>query len=161
MEIEQACLNELLLLDSAKEIFETMIFMDMLESDQPDQEITGDAVLSSITFKGDMEGCLAMCCEKKCAQAITMNMLGFDSTEEITDADMCDAIGEVVNMVMGSLKKRLHDTCGTVELSIPLVINGRQLKNTLGEGTQQVIEKIKIEDEYSAELSLLYRKKSD
>lgn len=159
--IEQVlCLNTLLL-DSAKEIFETMIFMDMLEGEDPNETIEGDAVLSSITFKGTMEGCLAICCEKKCAQVITMNMLGFDSVEGISDEDMCDAIGEVANMVMGSVKKRLHETCPNLELSIPLVVNGRQLKNNLGEGTKEASIKVKIEDEYPAELSLLYREKSN
>lgn len=156
--IEQVSLNELLL-DSAKEIFETMIFMDICENDEPEQQLEGDAVLSSITFKGDMEGCLAICCEKKCVQAITMNMLGFDSIEGVADEDICDAVGEVVNMIMGSLKKRLHETYNSIELSIPLVIRGRQLKNNLGEGTQGIISKVKIEDEYPAELSLLYREK--
>lgn len=158
--IEQLCLNDIFL-DSAKEIFETMIFMDMLETDQPDQQIEGDAVLSSITFKGDLEGCLAICCEKTCAQVITMNMLGYDSTEGVTDEDVCDAIGEVANMVMGGVKRRLHETYSNIELSIPLVVNGWQLKNNLGEGTNEIVAKVKIEDEYPAELSLLYREKSN
>ena len=157
--IEQVCLNQLLL-ESAKEIFETMIFMDILETDQSDETIDGDVVLSSITFKGDMEGCLGICCERECAQTITMNMLGFDSIEGIADGDMCDAIGEVANMVMGSLKKRLHETCSNLELSIPLVVHGRQLKNNLGEGTQEIGVEVKIEDQYPARFSLLYREKS-
>lgn len=156
--IEQLSLNELLL-DSAKEIFETMIFMDICENDESEQSLEGDAVLSSITFKGDLEGCLALCCEKQCVQVITMNMLGFDSVEGITDEDISDAVGEVANMIMGSLKKRLHETYSTVELSIPLVTRGQQLKNNLGEGTQGIVSKVKIEDEYPAELSLLYREK--
>lgn len=157
--IEQVCLNQLLL-DSVKEIFETMIFMDVLENEQPDEAVSGDAVLSSITFKGDLEGCLGICCETACAQTITMNMLGFDSIDGIAEADVCDAVGEVANMVMGSLKKRLHDTYSNLELSIPLVIHGRQLKNTLGEGTQEICVEVKIEDQYPARLSLLYREKS-
>lgn len=156
--IEQVCLNELFL-DSAKEIFETMIFMDILETQQPEQEIDGEAVLSSITFRGDLEGCLSICCEKKCAQAITMNMLGFDSVDGISDEDICDATGEVVNMIMGGMKKRLHETVSNIELSIPLVVKGRQLTNELGEGKQQILAKVQIEGEYPAELSFLYRQK--
>lgn len=154
--IEQVCLNDVFM-DSAKEIFETMIFMDLMEADDPDQRIEGDAVLGSITFKGQLEGCLAFCCGKDCAQTITMNMLGIDSADEISSEDTCDAIGEVCNMIMGCVKRRLHDTYSNIELSIPLVVNGRQLKNTLGEGAQEVFEKVIIEDEYPTELSLLYR----
>ena len=154
--IKQLCLNELLL-DSTREIFETMIFMDILEDDPAQGQIENDAVLSSITFKGDLEGCLSIYCEKKCAQTIAMNMLGLDCLEEISDEDICDAIGEVVNMVMGGLKKRLHQTYGNIDLSIPQVVNGRQVTNNLGKGVQQVVEKVRIEDTYPAELSLLYR----
>lgn len=156
--IQQVSLTELLL-DSAKEIFETMIFMDILESDDPDQQVEGEAILGSITFKGSLEGCLSICCDRRCAQAITMNMLGFDSAEGISDEDICDAVGEVVNMVMGCVKKRLHDTYSNLELSIPLVTRGSQLKNNLGEGTQEVLSAVRIEDEYPAELSLLIREK--
>ncbi len=158
--IEQICFNDVFT-DSAKEIFETMIFMDLMQADDPNQQIEGDAVLGSITFKGDLEGCLAFCCGKDCAQTITMNMLGIDSVDEISDEDTCDAIGEVCNMIMGCVKRRLHDTYSNIELSIPLVVNGRQLKNTLGEGAQEVMEKVIIEDEYPTELSLLYREKSN
>lgn len=157
--VEQLCLNEILL-ESAKEIFETMIFMDMLESQDPAEEIDGDAVLGSITFKGDLEGCLAICCDMKCAQTVTMNMLGFDTLDGISQEDMCDALGEVANMIMGSVKKRLHDKVSNLELSIPLVIQGRQMKNNLGESTQEVAVKVKIEDEFPAELSFIYREQS-
>lgn len=157
--IEQVCLDRMCL-DSGKEIFETMIFMDLLESDEPEVEIEGDAVLSSITFKGDLEGCLALCCEKDCALTIAMNMLGFDSAEAISIEDMCDALGEVVNMVMGGLKKRLHDIFSNLELSIPMVINGRKLKESTGEGVKSLVVKVKIEDQYPAELWLTYREKT-
>lgn len=156
--IDQVCLNEVFL-DSAREIFETMIFMDLMEADDPDQTIEGSSVLGSITFKGDMEGCLAFCCATDCAQTITMNMLGIDDVDEISDDDTSDAIGEICNMIMGCVKKRLHDTCSNIELSIPLVVNGRELRNNLGEGAKEVMEKVVIEDEFPCELSLLYREK--
>ncbi len=154
--IDQVCVNDVFL-ESAREIFETMIFMDLIEADNADQTIEGDAVLGSITFKGDLEGCLAFCCGKDCAETITMNMLGIDSVDEISVEDTSDAIGEICNMIMGCVKKRLHDTYSHVELSIPVVVNGRQLHNNLGEGAQKVMEKVIIEDEFPSELSLLYR----
>ncbi|MHC4551764.1 MAG: chemotaxis protein CheX [Planctomycetota bacterium] len=158
--IEQVSMNDVFL-DSAKEIFETMIFMDMMEADDADQQIEGDAVLGSITFKGQLEGCLGICCSEACAQTVTMNMLGFDSIDEVTEDDTSDAMGEICNMVMGCVKKRLHDYYGdNIELSIPVVVNGSQLRNTLGEGASAVTEKVIIEDEFPAELSLLYREKS-
>ncbi len=157
--IELVSLNEVLL-ESAKEIFETMVFMDLAEATEPDQNIEDWALLGTITFKGAIKGCLAFCCSVPCAQAIAINMLGIDTTEEIAEEDTCDAIGEIANMLMGSVKKRLTENVGNLEVSIPSVISGRELKNNLGDGAQKTSVKINIEDEYVAELSLLYKENS-
>jgi len=158
--IDQICFNEIFL-DSAKEVFGTMIFMDMVETDEPNANTEEMAILGTITFKGDLEGCLSISCSMACAQTITMNMLAMDSVDQVTEGDVCDAIGEVCNMVMGGAKKRLHHTFGAIELSIPSVVNGRELRNTIGDHVQRVSAKVKIEDEYLAEMSLIYREKSN
>ena len=155
--IEDICLSDILL-ESAKEIFETMIFMDLAEVTEPDQDIDGDALLGSITFRGNLEGCLSICCGTACAQSIARNMLGLDADDELTEEDTCDAIGEVANMVMGSVKKRIADSFGDIQVSIPTVISGKKLKNNLGDETTKISIMVNIEDEYVAELSLLYRK---
>lgn len=154
--IEQICLNETVI-ESAKEVFETMIFMDLTEATEPDQHIEGEVLLSSITFKGNIEGCLGICCSTSCAQAIAINMLGIDTADELTEEDTYDAIGEIANMVMGSIKSRLLEKVDNLEVSIPFVVSGRELKNNLGEKTKKIMVKVNIEDEYVAELSLLYR----
>ena len=158
--IDQICFNEIII-ESAKEVFETMIFMDLTETTEPDQNIEGESLLSSITFKGDLEGCLTICCSTPCAQTIAANMLGIDTDEEISEEDTCDAIGEIANMVMGSIKSRLLEVIGNLEVSIPSVVSGRELKNNLGDGTGNISVKVNIEDEYVAELSLLYRENSN
>ena len=157
--IEQVCFDKVLI-ESAKEVFETMVFMDLAEATEPDQNVEGEALLGSITFKGSLEGCLAICCSTPCAQAIAINMLGMDTTEELSEEDTCDAIGEIANMVMGGVKSRLIETTGNLEVSIPLVTSGHELKNRLGEGAVKVSIKVNIGDEYVAELSLLYRENS-
>ena len=160
--IEQVCLNEVLI-ESTKEVFETMVFMDIAEAADQDQEVEGWTLLSTITFKGNMEGCLSICLNVPCAQTIAMNMLGMDTTEELTEEDTCDAIGEIANMVMGSVKSRLLaiGNVGNLEVSIPSVISGRQLRNNLGDMAKQASIKVSIEDEYVAGVSLLYRENPD
>ena len=59
--IEQICFGKTLI-ESAKEVFETMAFMDLTESTEPDQSLKDLALLGSITFKGGLEGCLTICC---------------------------------------------------------------------------------------------------
>ncbi len=154
--IDQLCLNDALL-EGAKEVFETMVFMDLEESSESEQKIEGDTLLGSITFKGNIEGCLAICCGVSCAKTIAANMLGRDPDEEISQDYICDAVGEVTNMVMGSVKSRIQNSIGNINVSIPTVVSGRKLENSLSDGASKILVKVNIDDEYIAEFSLLYR----
>lgn len=158
--IEQTCLDEVLL-ESAKEVFETMIFMDLVKTTEPDQNIGEDnALISSITFDGDLKGCLSIHLGMLCAKNIAINMLGMELGEEIDEADIYDAIGEVANMVMGNVKARLQDDIGSINVSIPNVVSGQKLRHNLGEGMFAILARVSIEDEYIADLSLSYRENS-
>lgn len=166
--VEEVCLNEALIA-GATEVFETMIFMDIRQSTQQDlaaregsqdgtkPHINGDTFLGSITFTGEMEGCLGICCSTPCAKAIAQNMLGMTQTDELNETDISDAIGEVANMVLGSFKSRVQNTVGNLNVSIPTVIKGRSLDARVGENTSRTVINVNIADEYAAELSLLYR----
>ena len=154
--IEQICLNKDLI-ESAKEVFETMVFMDMEEIEDPQSKVEGEALLGLITFTGDLQGCLGICCSIACARAIAMNMLGIDSPNDLSKEDTCDAMGEIANMVMGSLKTRLLEHFGNLEVSIPSTVTGKELNNNLGENAQKILIKCNIEDEYVTEFMLLYR----
>jgi chemotaxis protein CheX len=156
--IDQVSLNDVLL-ESAKEIFGTMIFMDIVEVKELDPKDAIWDVLGSITFKGGIEGCLAICCTKPCAQAVAVNMLALDSPEELTEDGMYDAIGEIANMVMGGLKSRILKLVGTLEVSIPSVVSGRELRNTLGDSAIRVSVKACVDDKYNCEFMLTYREK--
>jgi len=157
--VEQVCLNEVLI-ESAKEVFETMIFTDLAETTEPDQNVEGQALLGSITFDGDIEGCLAVCFSMVCAKTIALNMLGMEPDEKISEGDINDAIGEIANMVMGGVKSRLKDNTKNINVSIPTVVSGSELKNSLGDGAERISVMVNIEDEHIAELSLLYRENS-
>ena len=155
--IEQLCINDVLL-ESAKEIFETMIFMD-LESvpEAPEHNSNDVPLLSCITFKGSLEGCMAICCSTECTNTIARNMLGMEQDEDLTEEDAYDAIGEVSNMIMGCLKRHLAESVGDLEISVPSVVNASELKNNMGGDVLKAAVHISIEGEHWAELSMLYR----
>ena len=148
------------LLDSAREVFETMVFMAMEDSSDDTTSLGETTLLGSITFKGNLEGCLGVCCDEVCARTIAANMLGMMSTDELNENDISDAMGEIANMVMGAVKARIQNEVGTVEVSIPSVVQGRELRNSLGEGAGQAKIRVNIEEQYRAEFSLLYREGS-
>ncbi len=148
-------------LDGAKEVFETMIFMALEEVADQAPEMEDVTLLGTITFKGSLEGCLGICCGVHCARTIAANMLGVDPDEEIGENDINDAVGEVANMVMGAVKARIQDEVGNVEVSIPSVVQGMELKNSLGERSNDLVVNASLEEEYSIRFSLLYRENND
>ena len=65
----------------------------------------------------DAEGCKAM------ARAL----LAMEPDEEIGDADVADAMGEVMNIVGGGVKTRMAQYDPSLKLGLPLFIDGRIL----------------------------------
>ncbi|MBW7992780.1 MAG: chemotaxis protein CheX [Planctomycetes bacterium] len=157
--IDELCLNDTLLA-SAQEVFNTMISGN-IEFCKNEQDIEGDSFLGSITFKGSLEGCLTICCGVSCAKTIALKMLAMEPCEELSEEEIGDALGEVTNMVMGSVKSRLQNSTSNIAVSIPTVVTGQKLQNSLGEGTTKTCVKVKLENEYIAELSMLYKEASE
>lgn len=156
--ISEICISDALL-EGAKEVFETMAFIDVCQDCEAEQTLGGLTLLSSITFTGPIEGCLAICYDLACARYIAANMVGAEKETDIDEEGSCDASGELVNMIMGSLKHRLADEFGSCQVSIPSIVSGRQLINSLGEGATRLVIKVLIDSKYPAELTFLYRKK--
>lgn len=154
--LDQMTLDDTVI-DAAREVFETMIYMDVETNNEASPAIEGQSLLGSITFKGCLEGCLAVCVSLSCAERIAKNMLGMEPEESLAIDETCDAIGEVANMVMGSIKTRLQDTYPTIEVSIPSVITGRELKNTLGDKAVKAMVSAWLDEQEAVEFSFLYR----
>ena len=153
--LKEICFEDILF-NSTKEVFETMIFMDVEPC--PDRiAIQGDSLLGSITFTGDIEGCMAICFDSKCAATIARNMLAMDDSDEISNEDIRDAIGEIANMVMGSVKARLlKETISNLDVSVPSVITGSSLTSSFGEKAREILKTVYIEENV-AELTFQYR----
>jgi len=154
--IEQKTYHETVL-EAAKEVFETMIFMEIEPSQETPFFQDADLLIGSITFKGDLEGCMVISMAWPCARIIARNMLALEPEADITDEETCDAIGEVSNMVMGSIKSRLQDTYSSIEVSIPSVITGKNLTGPNIEGAERICVPVSIDEDQSAVFSLLYR----
>jgi chemotaxis protein CheX len=144
-----------MLYDGAKEVFETMIFMSL---EKPTEEVVlgEDCLLGTITFRGGIEGCLAVCLGQDCAKSIAVNMIGLDPGAELSRSEISDAVGEVANMVMGSFKSRILQEFKNVEVSIPSVIQGSKLETMIIDGQNSLKVPVMI-DEFGAKLILQYK----
>ncbi len=113
------------LVESAQEIFSTML---MLEVNLHDVDETTDNVSLSngisgvIGFAGTHKGLLAIHLPEDTAIGVTSSFLGMEV--ESLDADVEDAVGELANMLGGSVKSILSEKGRDIDLSIPSTVKG-------------------------------------
>ncbi len=145
------------LLSSAKEVFESMVFLALEEVEEDMSGVADATLLGTITFRGDIEGCLGVCFSQACARDIAAGMLCLNSPDSLSDDDLTDAIGEIANMVMGAVKTHLQEEVKHISISIPSVVQGRQLRSRPGDGTLRVVVNARIGQAHQAMFSLFYR----
>lgn len=77
---------------------------------------------ASVTVKGEWNGMVTLGLTTPGAHSVTRGMLGMDDDEALTDPDVVDAVGELVNMIGGNVKSLVP---GPSQLSLPLVATGQ------------------------------------
>jgi len=112
--------------DATQEIFSSMIMLDVSpgEAFKRDDNKLEDSISGIIGLAGTIKGMMAIHLPKTAALAITEAFLGME-VEDI-DEDVCDAIGELANMLGGSMKAILDPAGSEVQLSIPSAIHGEE-----------------------------------
>lgn len=111
-------------IDATREVFSTMVMMDAID----DFPLKGPvsrfkcSITGIVGFAGTYSGVISIHCPVALALKITSNMLGVDCDE--VNEDLNDAVGEIANMLGGSVKQVLSKGGLDVKLSIPTVISG-------------------------------------
>ncbi len=112
------------IINSTQEIFSSMIMLDVTPGEPFIRN--NDKLINSISgivgLAGATKGMLAIHMTNAAALAVTTAFLGMD-VEEIDD-DVRDAIGELANMLAGSIKSILDPSGSDIKLSMPSAIYG-------------------------------------
>jgi chemotaxis protein CheX len=142
-------------IDATKEVFTTMVMMDPAD-EYPLQEPVNRfkcSITGMVGFAGIYSGVISMHCPVNLAMKITSNMLGMECDE--VNEDLNDAIGEISNMLGGSVKQVLSKGGLDVKLSIPTVIAGEDYTvNSLSDSDCVVIPFIIDNDKFLVGLVL-------
>lgn len=111
---------------AAKEVFSTMIMMEVMDLPPLQEPVTKFhcSITGMVGLAGKYTGMISIHCPKPLAMQITSNMLGMD-VDEVGD-DVCDALGEIANMLGGYVKQILSKGGSDLSLSIPTVISGEE-----------------------------------
>ena len=87
--------------------------------------VPGDLVVgwsAAVSISGEWQGLVSVELPAPMADEVTRRMLDFDSVGEVSDEDVADAVGELVNMIGGNVKSLMP---GPSALSLPVVAAGR------------------------------------
>ena len=112
------------IINATREVFTTMVMMEP-KDEFPMQEPVSRfkcSITGMVGFAGTYSGVISIHCPVPLALKITSSMLGMEC-DEVND-DLNDSIGEIANMLGGSVKQVLSKGGLDVKLSIPTVISG-------------------------------------
>ena len=100
-----------------------------------------EGVVSFIGLAGAWAGTGSILCSPSVACRICSQMLMTES--KAVDEEVLDAIGELTNIVIGSVKNDLEPHLGPLGLSIPTVIFGRNFKTKSMAGADWVVQRFR------------------
>lgn len=140
-EADAACSSEVIrkmefALEAAlKEIFLTMLNTEA-EVIAPALVTDTPRISSMVGFTGKMSGLLCIHLGGSQACNVASGLLGMPI--EAVDETVRDAVGELGNMLAGSLKKKLSETDNMFQISIPSVIEGSEYSMHLPANSHQM-----------------------
>ncbi len=115
------------------DVFSTMVGMDSLSHTpiliDPVTHFE-NGVTAMVGFAGTYNSVVSIHTPHQLALTFGSNMMGMEITE--FDDDISDALGEIANMIAGSLKQQLSHGGADIKLSTPSVITGRKYSVSTG-----------------------------
>ncbi len=101
------------------DVFTSMLTMDVERVDAS-ADPSSRVLTATVHFVGSWKGALCMECTPQQTFEYTKRLLGIERPTEVSE-DVCDAFGELANMIGGNLKAVLPPL---VQLSMPSVVRG-------------------------------------
>jgi chemotaxis protein CheX len=129
-------------------VFTTMLGAEIrqgevsLETGSPD---ANDGVVSLIGLAGTWTGAGSLSCSPVLACRVCSHMLMTESTS--VNEEVLDAVAELTNMIIGSVKTDLEQHLGPLGLSIPTVVFGRNFKTRTTGNTEWIVVRFYWDDE--------------
>ncbi len=150
------------LIQSTKEVFETMSFLDVAQQDPITEnvEIQGIDLTAVVCLAGEISGMLAVHCSRALAEECYGMISGSEGRAD--NMEVCDTVGELANMIAGTLKRRLSAHVDLFDLSLPSISlsQGQKLFYTGGKGDfPRLLVPFLVSEEQKFYVELLYHKR--
>jgi chemotaxis protein CheX len=123
---------------ATREVFETMVFMTAEKVGETGRAMVLDEeeVIASLGFTGTHPGVLVTGSGLAASRSVTANMLGMEPGEIGDDSEVCDAMGEIANMIAGNVKNAFVDQGLEMEIAVPSVSVGKRANDQQEPGTE-------------------------
>jgi len=105
---------------AAREVFELMLGCTLTVPETPFEDTR--EITAMVGLAGLLCGVMGIACSVKAATFMASKMLGIEPSQ--VGPEMCDAFGEVCNMVAGNFKNKIARLGNECMLSVPTVITG-------------------------------------
>jgi chemotaxis protein CheX len=114
------------IIDATQEIFSSMIMLEIQPGEpfQREDSMLTNSISGLVGMAGSSRGLLAIHLSNSAALAITGAFLGMEP--ESIDGDVCDAVGELANMLAGNIKTVIDPSGSDIKLSIPSAVYGEE-----------------------------------
>ena len=122
---------------ATEEVFSTMLNLEITAGEvfeEKEEAVPSSGVVSLIGLAGSWVGSGSLACSAACAAKIATALLM--APYSAIDEDVLDAVAEVTNMIIGNVKTALEARLGSMGLSTPTVIYGRNFQ-TRSSGNQK------------------------
>lgn len=108
---------------STHSVFSTMLGTELapLEALDDPKPFMASEVIGFIGMAGDFAGYVSIHLSKNQATDFTARLIGVDVDEVTSEDEIRDAVGEITNMIGGSVKTSLS-SLGIVEIALPTVL---------------------------------------
>jgi chemotaxis protein CheX len=136
------------LTDSTLQVFSTMLGVDIARSEaaiEAGLPEANEGVVSFIGVAGSWAGTGSVSCSPALACRICATMLMCEAPS--VNEEVLDAVAELTNMIVGSVKTELELTLGPLGLSIPTVVYGRNFRTKSAGATDWTVVRFRWDDE--------------
>ncbi len=118
-----------LLSRGVREVFNTMLALEAEPEPPHDWSASGEPLVAgSVGFIGDVKGVVYIQAAAPFARILANRMLGLAEAELEGDEMVNDVVGELSNMIVGSVKSRLCDLGAPCVLTIPSIVRGHNFE---------------------------------
>lgn len=127
-------------IDATRNVFTTMCNIDCKRKKlflKDDHKMLGD-ISGVMGLTGAATGSVVISMPGKLACQVVGNMLQMEPEDELS-SDVCDGVGEVINMVAGQAKAMLVKTKYHFTISIPSVVKGQGHEISHKKGTPNIV----------------------